>query len=175
MKLRFSILKFVTPAYILCLLSRKKELNYDRFVDPNVLGASRLVHSSLRNYRISFFLLDLALFRQLFQLFFYSNRLLPGETYWLGFTQRFPVTASSGNLEERRSGWRWLETPSSESGYTNWAATEPSQGDLCMILDSLDGLWYGEDCQQTKHRPICKRVSLKACTKTLYQLSSNIL
>ena len=36
----------------------KKELNYDRFVDPNILGASRLVHSDLRIYRISFFLLD---------------------------------------------------------------------------------------------------------------------
>ena len=35
----------------------KKELNYDRFVDPNI----RLVHSDLRIYRISFFLLDLAL------------------------------------------------------------------------------------------------------------------
>ena len=36
----------------------KKELNYNRFVDPNILGASRLVHSDLRIYRISFFLLD---------------------------------------------------------------------------------------------------------------------
>ena len=37
----------------------KKELNYNRFVDPNILGAARLVHSDLRIYRISFFLLDL--------------------------------------------------------------------------------------------------------------------
>ena len=37
----------------------KKELNYDRFVDPNILGAARLVHSDLRIYRISFFLLDI--------------------------------------------------------------------------------------------------------------------
>ena len=36
----------------------KKELNYNRFVDPNILGASRLVHSDLQIYRISFFLLD---------------------------------------------------------------------------------------------------------------------
>ena len=36
----------------------KKELNYDRFVDPNIFGAARLVHSDLRIYRISFFLLD---------------------------------------------------------------------------------------------------------------------
>ena len=36
----------------------KKDLNYDRFVDPNILGAARLVHSDLRIYRISFFLLD---------------------------------------------------------------------------------------------------------------------
>ena len=36
----------------------KKELNYDIFVDPIILGAARLVHSDLRIYRISFFLLD---------------------------------------------------------------------------------------------------------------------
>ena len=34
----------------------KKELNYDRFVDPNILGAPRFVHLDLRMYRISFFL-----------------------------------------------------------------------------------------------------------------------
>ena len=37
----------------------KKELNYNRFVNPNILGVSRLVHSDLRIYRISFFLLDI--------------------------------------------------------------------------------------------------------------------
>ena len=37
----------------------KKELNYDRFVDPNILGAAALVRSDIRIYRISFFLLDL--------------------------------------------------------------------------------------------------------------------
>ena len=37
----------------------KRELNYDRFVDLNILGAARLVHSDLRIYRISFFLLDI--------------------------------------------------------------------------------------------------------------------
>ena len=36
----------------------KKELNYNRFVDPNILGALHLVHSDLRIYQISFFLLD---------------------------------------------------------------------------------------------------------------------
>ena len=36
----------------------KKELNYNRFVDPTILAAWRLVHSDLRIYRISFFLLD---------------------------------------------------------------------------------------------------------------------
>ena len=36
----------------------KKELIYIRLVDPNILGASRHVHSDLRIYRISFFLLD---------------------------------------------------------------------------------------------------------------------
>ena len=28
----------------------KKELNDDRFVDPNILGAARLVHSDLSNF-----------------------------------------------------------------------------------------------------------------------------
>ena len=37
----------------------KKELNYDKFVDLNILGAARLVHSDLRIYQISFFLLDI--------------------------------------------------------------------------------------------------------------------
>ena len=36
----------------------KKELNNDRFVDLNLLGAVRLVHSDLRVDRILFFLLD---------------------------------------------------------------------------------------------------------------------
>ena len=40
----------------------KKELDYNRFVDPNILGASRLVHSDLRIYRISFFLLVILTF-----------------------------------------------------------------------------------------------------------------
>ena len=41
----------------------KKEHNYDRFVDPNILGAARLVH--LRIYLISFFLLDrITLYRE---------------------------------------------------------------------------------------------------------------
>ena len=47
--------------YFFVYFKWKKELNYDRFVDLNILGASRLVHSDLRIYRISFFLLDLAL------------------------------------------------------------------------------------------------------------------
>ena len=39
----------------------KKELNYDRFVDLNILGAARLVHSDLQIYRILFFLLVIML------------------------------------------------------------------------------------------------------------------
>ena len=42
----------------------KKELNYDRFVDLNILGAARLAHSDLRIYRISLFLLDIIFFIQ---------------------------------------------------------------------------------------------------------------
>ena len=37
----------------------QKELNYNIFVNPNILGPVRLVHSNLRTYQISFFLLYL--------------------------------------------------------------------------------------------------------------------
>ena len=58
----------ITVYYILrCTYSvyfkSKKKLNYDRFVDPNILGAARHVHSHLRIYRISFFLVDLRQFK----------------------------------------------------------------------------------------------------------------
>ena len=51
MKLRFSIYNIGTHtcAYSVYFKS-KKELNYNRFVDPNILGAARLVHSDLRIY-----------------------------------------------------------------------------------------------------------------------------
>ena len=42
-------------------IKSKKELNYERSVDPNVLCAARLVHSDLRIYRILFFPLDINL------------------------------------------------------------------------------------------------------------------
>ena len=48
-----------TCTYVVYFKS-KKELNYDRFVETNILGAARLVHSDLRIYRISFFVLDIA-------------------------------------------------------------------------------------------------------------------
>ena len=44
--------------YLFCVFKSKKELNYDKFVDLNVLGAARHIHSDLRIYRVSFFLLD---------------------------------------------------------------------------------------------------------------------
>ena len=47
-----------TCTYVVYVKS-KKELNYDKFVDPNILGAVRLVDSDLRIHRISFFLLDI--------------------------------------------------------------------------------------------------------------------
>ena len=53
----FYIKSWTTCAYSVYFKS-KKEFNYDIFVDPNILGATRLVHSDLRIYRISFFLLD---------------------------------------------------------------------------------------------------------------------
>ena len=58
MKLHFSIRNLVTNVHILCILSERKNSNYDRFVDPNILGAARLVHSDLGIYRIPLFLLD---------------------------------------------------------------------------------------------------------------------
>ena len=62
--LEFFIKSWNTFSYVVYFKS-KKELNYDRFVDQNVLGASRLVHSDLRIYRISFFLLDIFIFLHL--------------------------------------------------------------------------------------------------------------
>ena len=52
-----SINSWSTCTYFVYFKS-KKELNYDRFVDLNILGAAPLVHLDLRIYRISFFLLD---------------------------------------------------------------------------------------------------------------------
>ena len=49
---------FFLPCTYLMYFKSEKELNYDRFVDLNILGAARLVHSDQRIYRISFFLLD---------------------------------------------------------------------------------------------------------------------
>ena len=60
-KTRFLYQILDTCTYVVYLKS-KKELNYDRFVDPNILGAARLVNSDLRIYRISFFVLDLMLY-----------------------------------------------------------------------------------------------------------------
>ena len=57
-KFYLSLLGTLVPIFVYYFKSKKK-LNYDRFVDLNILGASRLVHSDLRIYRISFFLLDI--------------------------------------------------------------------------------------------------------------------
>ena len=40
-----------------CILNQGERTKFDRFVDPNILCASRLVHLVLRIYRISLFLL----------------------------------------------------------------------------------------------------------------------
>ena len=45
--------------YLFVYFNSKKGLNCYRFVDLNIIGAQRLVHSYLRIYRISFFLLDI--------------------------------------------------------------------------------------------------------------------
>ena len=57
-EITFFFIKSWNKFIYLVYFKSKKELNYDRFADPNTLGASRLVHSDLRIYRISFFLLD---------------------------------------------------------------------------------------------------------------------
>ena len=54
----YFIYHFLEHMYLFVYFKSKKEHNYDRFVDLNILGAVRLVHSDLRIYRISFFLLD---------------------------------------------------------------------------------------------------------------------
>ena len=48
----------MSSTYFLYFKSQN-ELNYDIFVDPNILGASRLIHSDLENYGVSFFRLDI--------------------------------------------------------------------------------------------------------------------
>ena len=58
-----SINSWSTCTYFVYFKS-KKELNYDGFVDLNILGGACLVHSDLRIYRISFFLLDRIFFIQ---------------------------------------------------------------------------------------------------------------
>ena len=61
-KLRFSISNLAKHVHSMCILGRRKN---HRFVDPNIIGASRLVHSDLRIYRISLFLLDRTIFLHL--------------------------------------------------------------------------------------------------------------
>ena len=58
MKIKYSITKSWNIGTYSVYFKSKKEVNYNRFVDPDILGASRLVHSDLRIYRISLFLLD---------------------------------------------------------------------------------------------------------------------
>ena len=53
--MRFSVSNLGTHVPILS--TRVEEFDHGRFVDPIVLGAARHVHSDLRIYRISFFLL----------------------------------------------------------------------------------------------------------------------
>ena len=53
-KLRFSLSNIRTQVSDVVYFKSKKELNYDRFVDQNVLDALLLVHSDLRIYLISF-------------------------------------------------------------------------------------------------------------------------
>ena len=60
-KITFSFIKSWNTFIYCVYFKSKKELNYDRFVDLNILGAVRLVHSDPRIYRISFFLHDINL------------------------------------------------------------------------------------------------------------------
>ena len=56
---RYFIYQFLEHMYLFCVFQIEERTKFDRFVDLNILGAARLVHSDLRIYRISFFLLDL--------------------------------------------------------------------------------------------------------------------
>ena len=49
-KLKFSLSIFWNTCTYSVYVKTKKELHYNRFVDPNILGAARLVHSDLRIY-----------------------------------------------------------------------------------------------------------------------------
>ena len=51
--------KLGTYVRILCIENLRNKLNYDRFADPNILGATRLVHSDLRIYPIAFIRLEI--------------------------------------------------------------------------------------------------------------------
>ena len=73
-----SINSWNTCTYFVYLKSKKK-LNYDRLGDLNILGAVRLVHSDLRIYRISCFLLDVTDSWE--QLALYGTPLLPLRFY----------------------------------------------------------------------------------------------
>ena len=55
---KFCLYRILRCKYFVYFKS-KKELNCNRFVDPNILGAVHHLHSDLRIYRILFFLLDL--------------------------------------------------------------------------------------------------------------------
>ena len=55
MKLRFSISNLGTSAHILFFFKSKKELKYNRLVDPSILDASRLVHRIYESIEFRYF------------------------------------------------------------------------------------------------------------------------
>ena len=94
MKLMFSISNLRIPAHF---LKSEKELNYNRFVDPNILGASRLVHSDLRIYLIWFFPLDWSEYRLVFSAMHKHHNPFPENT------RRCPNVGLM--LDQRRKRW----------------------------------------------------------------------
>ena len=79
---------------------------------------------------------------------------------WLGYQQNVPTNAASGDVSVRRNGWQWMYATSGDvdTGWTNWAAEEPSAGELCASLHQADGKWRGDDCAGENRRLFCEMV-----------------
>ena len=127
----FSIKYCNICAYFVYFKSRE-ELNYEKFVDPIILGAPRLVHSDLRIYRISFFLLY-RIFksrREKTRAPEWQSQRLPttrGHQPWSYFetlsSLKLPFSSSSTTSRELLSqfstcsGWRWLQVGGKRKRY----------------------------------------------------------
>ena len=84
------VYQFVRFTYFLYFKS-KKELNYNRFIDLNMLRAARLVNSDQQIYGISFFPLDLELN--------YAVPLVPVRLYNLCLLNHMNIKKTLFNIE----------------------------------------------------------------------------